>query len=88
MDHNRLTGMSEALRLTRSGQLTEAVEVLQRTLGTDAGQPRPPRIPGLGKLRSTVAGLADLLGNLPGTGSATNPTRPPRRPPPAASSAT
>jgi poly(hydroxyalkanoate) depolymerase family esterase len=73
MDHNRLTGMSEALRLTRSGQLTEAVELLQRTLGGDAARPRPHGIPGLGKLHSTVAGLSDLLGNLPGTSSAVYP---------------
>jgi poly(hydroxyalkanoate) depolymerase family esterase len=76
MDHNRFTGMSEALRLTRSGQLTEAFELIQRTLNADTAPPAPPhrpgpRIRGLGKLTSTLAGLSDLLGTLPG--AATHP---------------
>jgi poly(hydroxyalkanoate) depolymerase family esterase len=81
MDHHRLTGMSDALRLTRSGQLTEAFELLQRTLGADSAPQTPPaqasrpgpRIPGLGRLNSTVTGLSDLLEKLPGAGPATHP---------------
>jgi poly(hydroxyalkanoate) depolymerase family esterase len=45
MDDHRTAGMSEALRLTRAGQLTEAFALLQRTLG--AAPPVGPGMPGL-----------------------------------------
>jgi poly(hydroxyalkanoate) depolymerase family esterase len=44
MNDHRGAGMSEALRLTRAGQLTEAFALLQRTLGA---APHGPGIPGL-----------------------------------------
>ncbi|MGH3780505.1 MAG: extracellular catalytic domain type 1 short-chain-length polyhydroxyalkanoate depolymerase [Pseudonocardiaceae bacterium] len=46
MDDHRIAGMSEALNLTRAGQLTEACALLQRTLGaapfTGPGLPGAP----------------------------------------------
>jgi hypothetical protein len=48
MDDHRTAGMSEALRLTRAGQLTEALALLQRTLGA-----APPG-PGIPSFRSAA----------------------------------
>lgn len=51
MDDHRIAGMSEALRLTRAGQLTEAFALLRRTLGAAAAAgpggtvPAIPRLP-------------------------------------------
>ena len=53
MDDDRTSGMSEALRLTRAGQLNEAVAVIQRTLGSASVVP-PAATPGAGR------GLAGL----------------------------
>ena len=53
MDDDRTFGMSDALRLTRAGQLNEAVAVIQRTLGSASVVP-PTATPGAGQ------GLAGL----------------------------
>ena len=37
MDGHRAAGMSQAIRLTRAGQVREALAVLRRTLGPHLG---------------------------------------------------
>jgi poly(hydroxyalkanoate) depolymerase family esterase len=70
MDDNRTTGMPEALRLVRTGQLGEATALLQRMLaagpsastsGAGGPDPRTSGIP-----RKSPIGLSGLLGKLPG----------------------
>jgi poly(hydroxyalkanoate) depolymerase family esterase len=51
MDDRRLAGMSEALRLTRAGQLKEAFTLLQRTLGATPPAPLDGMGAGLPGLR-------------------------------------
>src|SRR4051794_10625296 len=62
MDDNRVTGMPEALRLIKAGQLDEAIAVLHRTYagGVPAGHRAPPLgQPGQGL--PDVGGLLDKL---------------------------
>jgi poly(hydroxyalkanoate) depolymerase family esterase len=60
MDNHRIAGMSEALRLTRAGQLIEATALLQRTVGAAraAGKPGAGRSGGLADLPSASPRIA------------------------------
>lgn len=65
MDHNRSAGMASALQLTREGRLTEAVAVLQRTLGAPAVSPAGAAPAGAAHAPPPTAGVASgLLGRL------------------------
>jgi poly(hydroxyalkanoate) depolymerase family esterase len=78
MDDDRTSGMSEALRLTRAGQLGEAFAAVQRTLGAGpapypgAGMRAAPQAGGLldrlrgGLTATSGAGLPGALGSLRG----------------------
>ena len=73
MDDHRTASMSEALRLTRAGQLTEAFALLQRTLGAARPGPGIPKLPLPGSHHTPGAEgllnkLRDTLTSKPGAG--------------------
>jgi poly(hydroxyalkanoate) depolymerase family esterase len=71
MNDDRTSGMSEALRLTRAGQLNEAFAVVQRTIGSPSVPP-PPTAGGSGRgipgLPPVTAPSTPLGGRGAGTG--------------------
>ncbi len=71
MDDDRTSGMSEALRLTRAGQLNEAFAVMQRSLGSTVPLPpgatgTSPGSAGLPRPTAAASGSGGLLGRLRG----------------------
>ncbi|HXV93395.1 MAG TPA: hypothetical protein VD813_08870, partial [Pseudonocardia sp.] len=66
MPHDRRTVMSEALRLTREGRLTEATALLQRSLGGSPAGPDPdgPDGPPPARRPARPHHPSDLLGHL------------------------
>jgi poly(hydroxyalkanoate) depolymerase family esterase len=70
MDDDRTSGMSEALRLTRAGQLNEAFAVMQRSLGATTGSPPGAPVPGrsLRPLPNATPAPSSVLGGAPGAG--------------------
>lgn len=76
MDDDRTSGMSEALRLTREGKLTEAFTRIQRTLGaTPHARPATPTGPPTGGLYGQLRdAIGTRLRDLPAPGRPT--TRP------------
>jgi poly(hydroxyalkanoate) depolymerase family esterase len=74
MDDDRSSGMSEALRLTRAGQLSEAFVVMQRSLGAGSPSTRPDLsgVPARSADSATLAGSGGFLDRLRGALTATS----------------
>jgi poly(hydroxyalkanoate) depolymerase family esterase len=74
MTDDRSSGMSEALRLTRAGQLSEAFVVMQRSLGAGSPSARPDLSGGPARSAdsATLAGSGGFLDRLRGALTATS----------------